>query len=352
MVFNINQLSLLFIAFQSLMFSIILFSSHNSKKLSNTLLAIFLLVLSSQMGFLLIERMNFNFESVKPFLCVFGFLYGPLLYAYTQSLIFKDFIFSPRIYLHALPAGFMLLSGLIGYGLCSKLGSLMYVSLIFYSIISIRSIYRYRQIVKQTQSIISEINLSWLQWVLIVFTITFLIDIYQHFYSAIEIIEGLSLVNLCLLILINGMFFRGIQQPIIFQGILRQDQMIINSQVNSEENSKERVDIIKEYMEQTKPFQNSRLTLNDLAIQLQLPPKQLSQIINRQIGQNFIDFINSYRLDMAKERLLNPKDEKETILEIMYEVGFNSKSSFNTLFKSKTGKTPSEFKKYGTRFHL
>ena len=57
-----------------------------------------------------------------------------------------------------------------------------------------------------------------------------------------------------------------------------------------------------------------------------------------------MDFINTYRIEKAKERLLHPKDEKETILEVMYEVGFNSKSSFNTVFKKKTGLTPSQYK--------
>ncbi|MCB0684696.1 MAG: AraC family transcriptional regulator, partial [Saprospiraceae bacterium] len=51
----------------------------------------------------------------------------------------------------------------------------------------------------------------------------------------------------------------------------------------------------------------------------------------------------------ARERLANPADPKETILEVMYEVGFNSKSSFNTLFKQQTGLTPSEYKKKHAR---
>lgn len=338
------------------MFSIILFSSHKSKKLSSILLASFLSVLSLQMFFLLMNRINIGFEGLQSYLCVFGFFYGPLLYEYTQSLIFKDFTLKPKTYFHLIPGGVMLLSALLGYRLCSTLGSLMYISLIFYSIKAIRAILKYRLIVKQTQSMISRINLSWLQWILIVFTITFLIDIYQHFYSAIEIIEGLSLVNLCLLILINGIFFRGVQQPIIFQGILKQDEWMIYLQESNEESNKESnkeiVEVIKDYMDNAKPFQNSRLTLRDLAEQLHVPPKKLSQIINKELDQNFVDFINSYRLKMAKERLLKPKDSKETILEIMYEVGFNSKSSFNTLFKTKTGKTPTEFKRSGARFHL
>jgi len=55
--------------------------------------------------------------------------------------------------------------------------------------------------------------------------------------------------------------------------------------------------------------------------------------------------ISNIRIEEAKRLLTNPKDKKITVLEVMYEVGFNSKSSFNTLFKKYTGVTPSEIKR-------
>jgi AraC-like DNA-binding protein len=67
------------------------------------------------------------------------------------------------------------------------------------------------------------------------------------------------------------------------------------------------------------------------------------------MGQNFYDFINRHRIDEASRLLTNPADEKITILEVLYEVGFNSKSSFNTLFKKYTGLTPTEFRKKQSR---
>ena len=63
------------------------------------------------------------------------------------------------------------------------------------------------------------------------------------------------------------------------------------------------------------------------------------------LDQNFVGFVNQYRIEMAKDKLRNISDRGETILEIMYDVGFNSKSSFNTLFKQNTGLTPSDFRK-------
>ena len=87
------------------------------------------------------------------------------------------------------------------------------------------------------------------------------------------------------------------------------------------------------------------MTLEQLAGQLSIRPKMLSQVINESLQQNFFDFINRYRIEAAKKLLTNPADKKITVLEVLYEVGFNSKSSFNTIFKKHTGLTPSEFKK-------
>jgi len=65
-----------------------------------------------------------------------------------------------------------------------------------------------------------------------------------------------------------------------------------------------------------------------------------------------VGFINDYRIELAKDRFKNPIDAKETILEIMYDVGFNSKSSFYTIFKQKTGHTPSEYKKIQAKMKI
>jgi AraC-like DNA-binding protein len=98
-------------------------------------------------------------------------------------------------------------------------------------------------------------------------------------------------------------------------------------------------------MQNDKPYLEPELTLEQLASKLSLKPRVLSQAINEILGQNFYDFINRYRIEEASRLLTNPSDEKITILEVLYEVGFNSKSSFNTLFKKYTGLTPTEFRK-------
>jgi AraC-like DNA-binding protein len=345
---NIQEITLLFIGFQSLMFAIILLSNRGPKQVSNSLLATFLIVLGAQMFVILSERFAVEYDKVMPYLCLFGFAYGPLLYLYTQSLIYKSFELNKKTLLHVIPALIMLISALLGFGFCSRFGSLLYISLIVYSSISIRNIIQYRKVVKNTQSSIFQMNLSWLQWTLIVFTVTLLTDIYQHFYDEIELIPGLSLVNISLLILINGMFYKGLKQPMIFQGISEEDEHLTDAKTSVDEDPEllnSDLEKIKNYMLEETPFKDAGLTLNQLAEQLNFNSRRLSQLINRNFDQTFMDFINSHRINLAKQRLASPIDPKETIMEVMYEVGFNSKSSFNTLFRQKTGSTPSDFKK-------
>ncbi|MBN1397426.1 MAG: AraC family transcriptional regulator, partial [Bacteroidetes bacterium] len=73
--------------------------------------------------------------------------------------------------------------------------------------------------------------------------------------------------------------------------------------------------------------------------------RALSEIINNSLNQNFYDFINSYRIKESKLMLEDKENKRKTVLEILYAVGYNSKSSFNVAFKKHTGMTPSQFKK-------
>jgi AraC-like DNA-binding protein len=98
-------------------------------------------------------------------------------------------------------------------------------------------------------------------------------------------------------------------------------------------------------IEQEKLFLDAELTVAKLAEKLSIPPPHLSQIINERLKQNFVDFINTYRVEEAKRKLVDPIKRHYTVLAIAEEAGFNSKSSFNTAFKKHTQMTPSEFRK-------
>jgi AraC-like DNA-binding protein len=97
-------------------------------------------------------------------------------------------------------------------------------------------------------------------------------------------------------------------------------------------------------MEAEKPFTDGDLTLQKLAEKLAIPTAHLSQVVNTRLNQSFSDFINSYRVREAQAKLLDPAKKHYSILAIAEEVGFNSKSTFNAVFKKQTGLTPSEFR--------
>ncbi len=90
------------------------------------------------------------------------------------------------------------------------------------------------------------------------------------------------------------------------------------------------------------------LTLGALAEAADLPRHQVSEALNRGLGQSFFDFINAYRVHEAAAQLLNPRDSGKTMLAIAYDSGFASKASFNRVFKERAGRTPSQFRKDGT----
>ncbi|HJR06058.1 MAG TPA: helix-turn-helix domain-containing protein [Pyrinomonadaceae bacterium] len=99
------------------------------------------------------------------------------------------------------------------------------------------------------------------------------------------------------------------------------------------------------HMETEKPYVDGELTLPKLAERLSIPAQHLSQTINERLQQNFFDFVNTYRVEEAKRRLLDPAKQHYSVLAIAEEVGFNSKSSFNAVFKKHVQMTPSEFRK-------
>ncbi len=98
-------------------------------------------------------------------------------------------------------------------------------------------------------------------------------------------------------------------------------------------------------MEQEKLYVRSDLTLPQLADRLSISPHNLSEVINTQLGKNFYEFINSYRIEQVKKDLDDPAKQGLKLLSIAYDAGFNSKASFNTVFKQFTLLTPSEYRR-------
>ncbi|MEO1214092.1 MAG: helix-turn-helix domain-containing protein [Bacteroidota bacterium] len=93
-------------------------------------------------------------------------------------------------------------------------------------------------------------------------------------------------------------------------------------------------------MKEEKWFQNPSLSLRKLAENVNISSNKLSWLLNERMGQNFNEYINSFRLENFKEIALNPANSHLTLLALAYESGFNSKSVFNAFFKKAEGMTP------------
>jgi AraC-like DNA-binding protein len=98
-------------------------------------------------------------------------------------------------------------------------------------------------------------------------------------------------------------------------------------------------------IEKEKPYLDPEITVEKLSKQLEISEKHLSQILNERLQLNFNNFINKYRVEEARVKILDPKEKDFVILKIAYDVGFNSKSAFNAAFKKFTKMSPSEYRK-------
>ena len=95
-------------------------------------------------------------------------------------------------------------------------------------------------------------------------------------------------------------------------------------------------------MDQEQPWRAPDLTLHELAQRLGTHPALLSRVLNTSCGQNFNDFVNTYRTQEAQRKLADPRFAHYSLLGVALESGFNSKSTFNRVFKKLTGQAPSE----------
>ncbi len=142
------------------------------------------------------------------------------------------------------------------------------------------------------------------------------------------------------------MGYMGLRQPSIFKYVntISSSTKYIKSKL-SNKNSEEIKARLFVVMEKSKPYLDGGLTLPQLANSVGCTSNHLSQVINDELGKTFFDFINSHRIDQTKQQLLCPETEKTSILTILMDAGFNSKSAFYTAFKKEVGMTPSQYKK-------
>jgi len=225
---------------------------------------------------------------------------------------------------------------------------------LFYVTISYFKIRKHQKKVLLFSSDTNEIDLHWLERIIVLMlSITLLILIYNIFR---DFATPNGFINLAFLIVIYMIAYYSLKQKEIYPLDEKQRKELISINENAQHAevkkkiiSDENLAAIKQelsnLMLNKKPYLDSELNLIKLADLLAITPHQLSYAINTGFSENFFEFVNKFRVEKAKELLMNNDKGNVTILAIAFESGFNSKTSFNTIFKRFTNQTPSEFKK-------
>ena len=229
---------------------------------------------------------------------------------------------------------------------------------ITYCILTYRKIAAYQKNLFLYTSNMDAINLKWLKQVVVcvlVITGLWLIDIFFKLAKNNVFFDNFaSLIYLCAIFYIA---YFSLKQKEVFQLNKQEkkeiDDIIIENaslegsrkKLISDDELREMKSILIQVMDNKKPFLDAELSLFKLASQLDISSHLLSYIINNGCNENFYQFINRYRVEEAKKMIQDPKMEHLSLMGIAFEVGFNSKTVFNTTFKKITNQTPSEFKK-------
>jgi AraC-like DNA-binding protein len=139
---------------------------------------------------------------------------------------------------------------------------------------------------------------------------------------------------------------------ISFKLVTKGKDILPKNEISKYKNSNLNAQLIEQYkthlitaMETDKLFLNGKLSIQDVSNELNIPKQYISEVLNEHMNTNFQDFINEYRVEEFIKRLKNDHNNQFTLLGIATEVGFNSKSSFNAIFKKFKDVTPTQFKK-------
>jgi AraC-like DNA-binding protein len=298
----------------------------------------------------------------------FSFGFGPLIYFYTLQLTKKEFNPSYRLFFHFIPVLFQFLFycylQLETYAFRRSFWleihrpftynfelALSFILLMAYLALSRFQIIKYRKQIENSFSDVSRITLKWLnQLHILLFVLSFFWlfetigrvswDLYP-----VTPFSSLSIGLVILFIAIGGILQKDLSSTTKtlsnegFESIGHQKE---HDDENEVINPKEVVRI-KQILVEKELFLISDITLKNFSTHVGLPPRETSRLINRGLNMSFIDFINSYRVERFKELADSKKTDHLSLLGMAYDSGFNSKSTFNRVFKKMEGKSPSAY---------
>jgi|SRR5690554_13082 len=209
---------------------------------------------------------------------------------------------------------------------------------------------RYYNKLKEQYSSIPSSEPSWLSVLAISFTLSWAFSIFVHIgahFLPTELADWLGISeNYLILILINGLFTYSLAYAHNVQTTKPEVAAKTPVEDRPDEDSIQRV---RAGMEQQQLFLEHTLNIEEFSTRIDLPVRDVSGVINKHFGTNFFEFMNSYRVEEAKRLLTDPATKDMTILDILLQAGFNSKSAFHRFFKRLVGMSPSEFRKQASQ---
>lgn len=220
---------------------------------------------------------------------------------------------------------------------------------------------RYSKRIKDCFSDIEKIEFRWLKFIVNTSLLLFIsipLGILLLYLGQIGSLRAFGvLANILIFVFVFTLAYYGIKNTNTFKDVV--DDIADDDKANSQESEPKvimlnpvvndvQVSELEAYMVSNKPYLSERLTIAQLANRVNIPQRQLSNIINSKYGMNFFDFINSYRIKEFNMRIERGDSNNFTILAIAFDCGFSSKSAFNRAYKKHVGVPPSEFAQSGT----
>ena len=305
---------------------------------------------------------NFYFFINVPFTISFA----PMIYLYIKSNFNYEGKFFPKNLWPLIPTFIFVLLTLIfvnldelkvnGFYSLNPVLTFVFLSFIPVSILittffiykSFKMIKIHEREIKQNYSYIEDIDFRWLRNFLIITTILWIIYIPFGMIliqmGKIIIVYQLVLILLSVSVFVIAFFGFHHSNVFVIKSIKTDNQTVSikNNNLNTEDFSQD-IKRLKDYMNNEKPYLEYKLSLAQLSLKMEWSTTYLSKILNKELNQNFYEFVNHYRVEEVKKLLKS--DSKYTNLGVAFDCGFNSKSSFHRIFKEVTGKTPNEYKK-------